>query len=75
MPTVPSYDVTQAQADRMIAAHGSVAEYRAWRKATDIAFVVEKERLARLKAFGDEQRARDEQTKVEMGGEPTPPST
>ena len=32
MPTLPTFEVTQAQADRIQAAFGSIANYRAWLK-------------------------------------------
>lgn len=32
MPDLPTLTVTQAQADRMLAAYGSVANYRQWLK-------------------------------------------
>lgn len=39
MPTLPTIDVTQAQADRLLAAFGSVAEYKAWLRQALVARV------------------------------------
>lgn len=43
MPDLPTLTVTQEQADRMIAAYGSVANYRAWLKQKIVAFVLDYE--------------------------------
>lgn len=47
MPDLPTLNVTPAQADRLLAAFGSVAKYREWlRKALqDYVIVSERERL------------------------------
>jgi len=45
MPDLPTITVTQAQADRLLAAFpGGVATYRAWLKTTLAAYVTERER-------------------------------
>jgi hypothetical protein len=49
MPDLPTITVTQAQADRMLAAYGSVANYRLWLKTTIIQYVTTTE-MANLKA-------------------------
>jgi hypothetical protein len=46
MPTMPTIDVTQAQADRALAAFGSVANYKRWLADSVRDFVVNKERQA-----------------------------
>ncbi|HWT39679.1 MAG TPA: hypothetical protein VN081_00135 [Dongiaceae bacterium] len=43
MPTLPTFTVTQAQADRLLAAYGSVDNYKAWLKEQIIEYVVEVE--------------------------------
>jgi hypothetical protein len=53
MPTLPTLDVTQPQADRIIAAFGAtqaeaVANYRVWLKASVIDEVLSRERQALL---------------------------
>ena len=50
MPTLPTLTVTQAQADRLLAAFGSQAAYKQWLKDNIIAFVVEHEAQATLDA-------------------------
>lgn len=39
MPTLPTFTVTQAQADRLLAAFGSVDAYKAWLKEQLITYV------------------------------------
>lgn len=46
MPTLPTVDVTQAQADRLLAAHGSAANYRRWLVEANKKFVIDYERAA-----------------------------
>ena len=46
MPTMPTIDVTQAQADRALAAYGSVANYKRWLADSVREYVVTKERAA-----------------------------
>jgi hypothetical protein len=43
MPDLPTLTVTQAQADRMLAAWGSASNYKEWLKNQVIAYVVAKE--------------------------------
>lgn len=45
MPQLPTVTVNQEQADRCIAAYGSVAAYKQWLVREISAFVLEKERL------------------------------
>ena len=46
MPTMPTIDVTQVQADRALAAFGSVANYKRWLADSVRDYVVNKERAA-----------------------------
>jgi hypothetical protein len=43
MPALPTFTVTQAQADRLIAAFGSADAYKAWLKNQIVSYVVNKE--------------------------------
>jgi hypothetical protein len=43
MPNLPTLTVTQAQADRLLAAFGSAANYKAWLRETVILYVTQKE--------------------------------
>lgn len=43
MPTLPTVTVTQAQADRMLAAYGDVAGYKRWLVESIKTYVVEQE--------------------------------
>jgi hypothetical protein len=43
MPTLPTFTVTQAQADRLLAAFGSVENYQNWLKNQLVTFVLNKE--------------------------------
>lgn len=49
MPDLPTLTVTQAQADRMLAAYGSAAGYRQWLKTAIINYVTVTE-MANLRA-------------------------
>jgi hypothetical protein len=46
MPTLPTLTVTQAQADRLLAAFGTVDQYKAWLKEQLINYVVSHESQA-----------------------------
>lgn len=48
MPALPTLTVTQAQADRMIAAYGSVTAYKQWLRESIAAFVAHRETQATL---------------------------
>lgn len=45
MPTLPTLTVTQAQADRLLAAFGSVANYKEWLKQNLIQYVIDYESM------------------------------
>lgn len=46
MPTLPTLTVTQAQADRMLAAYGSVDAYKEWLRDRIVAHVLQVEARA-----------------------------
>lgn len=68
MPTLPTLDVTQAQADRMMAAYGSVAGYRQWLKQQIIEYVVAAEARARVETFRAEQDRLEGQARADLSG-------
>lgn len=51
MPTLPTLTVTQAQADRILAAFGDANAYKAWLKDRIVDFVATKEAQTRLDQF------------------------
>jgi len=66
MPTLPTLTVTQAQADRMLAAYGSQSEYTSWLKNAIIDFVIAKENQADSDAFYAQQQAKATKTKTDL---------
>lgn len=60
MPTLPTITVTQAQADRMIAAFGSSAEYTKWLKENIVEFVLNKEAVDRQRTWMEQETAKRE---------------
>ena len=59
MPNLPTIFVTDAQADRLLAAFGSVENYKAWLKATLIDYVVEHEDRVARNAWFEQQREKN----------------
>ena len=51
MPQLPTLTVTDAQAQRMLAAYGSVDNYLEWLRSQIIEFVVSQEFIAAQKSF------------------------
>ena len=57
MPELPTLTVTQEQADRAVAAWGSVAAYKAWLAASVRAYVLASESAAILGPLRDQMAA------------------
>ena len=55
MPTLPTLTVTDAQANRMIAAWGSTAAYKEWLKEQVIQYVIRREADAQAKTLANQQ--------------------
>lgn len=67
MPSLPTIDVTQAQADRMLAAFGSAALYRQWLRRQIVAVVVEAEARNRAESFRATQEGARRQARIDLG--------
>lgn len=63
MVALPTIEVTQAQADRVLAAYGSVANYRAWLRRGVVDYVVQFE----MEAFraSQQQAGIDKQAQIQ----------
>lgn len=60
MPDLPTLTVTQEQADRMLAAFGTVANYRTWLRNNIVSYVQAKELNAlRIQHEKDERDAQE----------------
>lgn len=69
MPTLPTLTVTDAQATRLLAAFGSVENYKAWLKEALIARVVEHEarEVEQNAAIARENNRVKLQTEISLG--------
>ena len=70
MPNLPTISVTQVQADRMLAAFGSVAEYKEWLRQQIILKVVDFE-VAQVRVSVTQQEI-DKKAEV-LAAMPSPP--
>lgn len=70
MPTLPTIEVTQTQADRMLAAYGSVENYKKWLKNQIVLFVTDKELNENRAAMEAQLLAEHEANKASLGYEP-----
>lgn len=68
MPMLPSIEVTQTQADRMLAAYGSIANYKQWLTQSIIDYVLADEERKRREVFDADQTAKRKQGATELGG-------
>lgn len=66
MPTLPTFEVTQAQADRLINAFGSVDNYKAWLKERLIEYVIESEARQEYLNWQATQNNKGDQTRQEL---------
>lgn len=66
MPDLPTLTVTQTQADRMIAAWGSAAAYRAWLKEQIIAFVINYETEQTDAVYNAERESARNQARLDL---------
>lgn len=66
MPNLPTLTVTDAQADRMLAAWGTIDHYKAWLQQQIIEFVIEAERRVANQEFMQQQNEAAEATRAEL---------
>jgi len=57
MPALPTLTVSQAQADRLLAAFGSVAAYKQWLKDSLVQYVIDAENVSKFDAVRQDQAA------------------
>ena len=79
MPTLPTITVTDAQAQRMLAAYGSVDNYKKWLTKQIIEFVIRTEQFAIQQEAAQEQAALANTLRQSLGDPdylpPPPPPT
>ena len=63
MPTLPTLTVTQAQADRMLAAWGDTESYKVWLKEQIIKYVIEWEKTLKQRQFLIELEQDEQETR------------
>ena len=73
MPELPTFTVTAAQAQRLLAVFGSAAEYKAWLRQQIKAKVIEHESAQAIDAYQAQRKQIDEEVS-QILPEPTPPA-
>lgn len=66
MPDLPTLTVTQAQADRMIAAWGTAAAYRQWLRSKIVEYVIDYETTQTDLAYKSQREADRAQARLEL---------
>lgn len=66
MPTLPTLTVTQAQADRLLAAFGSTAAYKEWLKDALIGYVIHQETKTQVQAVQDSAKTADKDLRAQI---------
>jgi hypothetical protein len=67
MPDLPTFTITQAQADRILAAFGSVQNYRDWLSSSVRDYVFQHERRQILQEYDVELQAKLAEIKASLG--------
>ncbi len=68
MPDLPTITVTQAQADRMLSAWGSAANYKTWLKQMIIDYVLSQEAVVDNENFRQQQALKMAQARADLMG-------
>lgn len=71
MPTLPTLTVTDEQANRMLAAYGSVDEYTKWLKNSIIDYVISYEAKAMNANFRAQMEQAMEDARASLGYDPS----
>lgn len=68
MPTLPTLTVTDAQANRMLAAWGSTGEYTNWLQDQIIEYVLRYEKRQRLANFDAQEKVAEQEARTSLLG-------
>lgn len=68
MPTLPTITVSDANAQRMLAAYGSEAAYITWLQNSIIDFVLNKEAVERQRVWMEQENAKRAADRTALGG-------